>query len=80
LDPAASPAVRRTHKDQLRAYQGHCEARAALRDAALRSISEADTDNRRDIDTGLDLISASEVIVEMVANHGTFSEVDVNSF
>jgi hypothetical protein len=74
LDPAASSAVRQTHKDQLRAYQGHChcEARAALRGAVLRSISEADTDNLRDIDTGLDLISANDVIAEMVANHGQF--------
>jgi hypothetical protein len=62
LDPAAAPAVRQTHKDQLRAYQDHCEARAALRDAVLRSIGEADTDNLRDVDTGLDLVSANDVI------------------
>jgi hypothetical protein len=80
LDPAAAPAVRQTHKDQLRAYQGHCEARVALRGAVLRSISEADTDNLRDVDTGLDLASANDVIAVMVASHGTFSEVNVDAF
>jgi len=80
LDPAAAPAVRQTHKDQLRAYQDHCEARAALRDAVLRSIGEADTDNLRDVDTGLDLVSANDVITAMVASHGVFSEVDVDNF
>ena len=80
LDPAAAPAVRQTHKDQLRAYQDHCEARAALRDAVLRSISEADTYNLRDVATGLDVVSANDVIAAMVASHGTFSEVDVDAF
>jgi hypothetical protein len=71
LDPVAAPAVRQTHKDQLRAYQDRCcEARAALRDAVLRSISEADTDNLRHDDTGLDLVSANDVIAAMVASHG----------
>jgi hypothetical protein len=80
LDPAAAPAVFQTHKDQLRACQGHCEARAALRDAVLRSISEADTGNLRDVDAGIGLVSANDVIAAMVASHGTFSEVDVGAF